>query len=58
MSQPEIYIEEACDEFVIRIVFENGDKKRYRFEQEDDKKKLVEVFKALGFHNVTYEEVY
>ena len=57
MSQPKIYIEEAGDEFVIRIVFENGDK-RYRFEQEDDKTKLVEVFEALGFYHVKYEEVY
>ena len=47
-----VKIEEYNDGFAIVV----GDK-RWTFNQEEDKEKLVEVFKALGF-KATYEEVY
>lgn len=49
----EIVIAEACDGFSIIV---NGE--AYWFCQEKDKTKLVEVFKHLGFDDVTYEEDY
>ena len=56
MSKPtpiaSVKIEEYNDGFAIVV----GDK-RWTFNQEEDKEKLVEVFKALGF-KATYEEVY
>lgn len=52
-TQPKIVISEACDGFDILV-----DGKRHAFNEEDDKKKLVKVFKSLGFTNVTYEEDY
>ena len=32
--------------------------KTWRFDQEDSRQQLVEVFRSLGVTNVTYEEVY
>lgn len=58
MSEPKLIpiasvkIEEYNDGFAIIV----GDK-RWRFDQEEDKEKLVEVFEALGF-KATYEESY
>ena len=52
----EIIIEEYSDAF--DIVIKDGEKeKRFYFDQEDDKKKLVKVFKYLGFDKVKYEVV-
>lgn len=56
MSKPtpiaSVKIEEYNDGFAIIV----GDK-RWIFNQEEDKEKLVEVFEALGF-KATYEESY
>lgn len=50
---PRIRIGEEYDGFTIII---NG--KHFAFNQEDDKRKLVDVFKELGFENVDYAEWY
>lgn len=47
-----ILVEEMCDAFAITI-----DGERFYFDQEDGKKKLVDVFNKLGL-TVKYEEVY
>lgn len=47
-----VRIEEECDGFVIHI-----NDTRWRFDQEDTKEKLVEVFETLGC-KTTYVEVY
>jgi hypothetical protein len=47
-----IFIEEYSDGFVVRI-----NDKRFSFNQEDTVEGLVDVFKALGFDDVVYEEV-
>ena len=52
-----IGIEEDSDGFSIVINYEGGKEYRFRFEQEDSKKLLVNVFERLGF-NSTYEEIY
>ena len=52
-----IGIEEDSDGFSIVINYENEKEYRFRFEQEDSKKLLVNVFERLGF-NATYEEIY
>ena len=58
MSEPKLIpianvkIEEFNDGFAIIV----GDK-RWTFDQEEDKQKLVEVFEELGF-KATYDEVY
>ena len=51
-----VCVSEACDGFTIIIKSEDGIK-RYWFDQEDDKTKLVDVFKELGFDS-EYEEDY
>jgi len=53
MPKAKICIQEACDSFSIII-----DNTEYYFSQEDTKEKLVNVFKELGYPNVTYEEIY
>lgn len=52
-----IVIEEDSDGFSIVINYDSEKEYRFRFEQEDSKKLLVNVFKRLGF-NSTYEEIY
>lgn len=50
-----IRIEDTYDSFDIVVI--DGDKeKRFHFDQEDDHKGLVKVFKALGF-KAKWEEV-
>lgn len=50
-TKPEVLIEEMYDAFSITV-----DGERFYFDQEDDKKKLKDVFKKLGC-KVKYEEV-
>ena len=52
-----IVIEEENDGFSIVIKYDGGKEKRFRFDQEDSKELLVNVFEQLGF-NSTYEEIY
>ena len=49
---PEVLIEEMSDAFAITI-----DGERFYFDQEEDKKGLLKVFKKLGI-KAKYEEVY
>lgn len=53
-----VIISEACDGFTI-ILDEHPelDAERYWFDQEEDKKNLVNVFKRLGYE-AEYEEDY
>lgn len=53
-QQTSIVIEQECDGFSI-VLGEQG--KRFRFDQEDDVEGLVNVFKKLGFNDVSYEVV-
>jgi len=50
--KPTVEIEEVCDGFAIIV-----DGVRFSFDQEEDKKGLIKVFKKLGI-TATYEEVY
>jgi hypothetical protein len=52
-----IFIEDESDGFAI-IIEQSGERKRFRFNQEDTREALVNVFQTLGFGNVTYTEVY
>lgn len=56
-SSPSIYIEDWSDSFTI-IVEQDGVTKRFGFDQEEKRERLVELFHVLGFQNVTYSEVY
>jgi len=48
-----IIVQEECDCLSIVV-----DDKRFRYHHEDNKSEMVELFKYLGFDDVTYEEVY
>lgn len=52
-----IKVLEMCDAFEILIINDDGTRKRFYFDQEDDKKSLVNMFEYLGF-KAEYEEVY
>lgn len=45
------------DGFGIIIYDDGGKRMEYSFDQEDSRKKLVDLFKRLGVKEVTYEEV-
>ena len=49
---PKVIIEESYDGFDIVV-----GEKRYHFDQEDSKKKMVAVFKSLGIKAI-YKEIY
>jgi hypothetical protein len=51
-----IRIEEHSDAFAIAIEGDEGERYFY-FNQEDDRKELVDLFRSLGF-DAYYEEVY
>ena len=53
----EILVCEEYDGFFI-IANINGIDRRFRFNQEDTKEGLVDMFKAMGFDKVSYSEVY
>lgn len=56
MSKKTVRIEEYYDGFAIIVC--DGDKEEiFHFDQDDDKKKLKNVFKALGI-KAKYKEVY
>jgi hypothetical protein len=59
-SNTPIVIEESNDGFDILIgeEDENNGQVRFHFNQEDTKEELVAAFRALGFDNVSYEEVF
>ena len=58
MKIDKVLVSEECDGFCILFYDAKGKQVgRYRFDQEEDKKKLVEVFEALGF-KADYEESY
>lgn len=52
-----VVIEEENDGFSIVIKYDGGKENRFRFDQEDSKELLVNVFEQLGF-NAAYEEIY
>jgi len=57
MSNIQITILDEADGFVI-VIHKDGEKdERYRFDQEDTREKLVDVFHSLGFE-AEYEESY
>lgn len=53
----EILVCEECDGFFI-VANIDGIDRRFRFNQEDSKEGLVDMFKAMGFDKVSYDEVY
>ena len=56
LPKPTISIEDWSDSFV--IIINNGEYQvRYNFDQEDNRKRLKEVFEKLGF-KTKYEEYY
>lgn len=57
MSDIRITILDECDGFVIIISRDGEEDKRYRFDQEDTREEMVDMFHSLGFE-AEYEESY
>ncbi len=54
LPQKKIRVEVYYDGFAIVV----DDTRRFMFDQEDDMAGLVEVFKELGYNNVSSQECY
>lgn len=52
-----IKIEEFYDGFAIILIDPHNKETQYHFDQEDTHRNLVDVFYALGYRNVSYEEI-
>ena len=58
LAPSRVSIQEECDGFVIVFSDASGvETRRWRFDQEDNKANLVDVFESMGIET-TYEEVY
>lgn len=53
LPQKKIKVEDYYDGFAIDV-----DGVRYDFDQEDTRELLVDLFRDLGYNDVSYEEVY
>lgn len=56
MSNVKITILDECDGFVI-VIHKDGEDRRYRFDQEETREEMVDMFHVLGFE-AEYEESY
>ena len=53
-----IIVIDCAGEFQIVLIDPHGKETRYRFDQEETHRNLVDLFYKLGFTDVTYEEGY
>ena len=52
-----IIVGEYCDGFSVDVFFHEGKTRTFSFDQEDNKKEMINLFKLLGVDNVKYVEV-